>query len=243
MKSINLGNKTVEYEIIRTDRKTMGINIEDAKTVTVRSPKKLSVEKIEDVLKEKKVWILTKLAKMEEIKPAPKEKEFMTGEKLSYLGRRYMLEISNREGVDEVQVKLYQGTFVVEYPADLDNDETKRREAIREEFISWYREHAEAKIKERVDKYKEDLDVEPNNIVIKKQNKRWGSCSSKGNLNFNWKIIMAPMSVVDYLVVHELVHLLEDNHSREYWKTVESIIPDYREKREWLRVNGRRLTV
>ena len=98
----------------------------------------------------------------------------------------------------------------------------ERREIIREEVIQWYRSHADTKIKERVKKYQEQIGEMPNAIKVKKQKKRWGSCSSKRNLNFNWKLIMALMSVIDYLVVHELAHLKYPNHSKEFWQLVEA---------------------
>jgi len=240
MQQIKLGNKLINYEIIRTRRKTMGIIVEHERNLIVRSPKNTEDAKIEEVLKKKTNWILSKLKEMDKIKPAPKEKEFMTGEKLPYLGRRYRLEVNPAE-ISIVEVKLYQGKFIIDYPVEFTDKKEKRREEIRTALIEWYREHAKEKINERVDKYKVKLDVEPNNVVVKKQKKRWGSCSSKNNLNFNWKTIMAPMSIVDYLVVHELAHLIHDNHSRDFWATVAAIIPDIKEKKEWLKVNGKRL--
>ena len=241
MKEIKLANKKLNYEIIRSNKKTLGIIVDNKKNIIVRSQEKTKNENIKEILKKKTNWILNKLKEMDEIKPPPKEKEFMTGEKLPYLGRRYRLEVNPKEEIVKVKVKLYQGKFIINYPVELKEDEEKRRNKIREAVIEWYREHAKKKINERVKKYKVKLDVEPNNVVVKKQKKRWGSCSSKGNLNFNWKIIMAPMSIVDYLVVHELTHLIYNNHSREFWNTVESIIPKIKEKKEWLRVNGKRL--
>jgi len=241
MQQIKLGNQLIKYKIIRTNRKTMGIIIDNNKNLIVRSPEDTAETKIEEVLKKKTSWILSKLKEMDKIKPAPKEKEFMTGEKLTYLGRRYRLEVSPAE-ILKVEIKLYQGKFIINYPEKLKEDDEKRREEIRDTLIEWYREHAKEKINERVEKYKDKLDVQPNNVVVKKQKKRWGSCSSKGNLNFNWRIILAPMSIVDYLVVHELTHLLHDNHSGEFWATVGSIIPDVKAKREWLKVNGRLLS-
>jgi len=240
MQQIKLGNTLINYEIIRTRRKTMGIIVDHERNLIVRSPKNTAETKIEEVLKKKINWILSKLKEMDKIKPAPKEKEFMTGEKLPYLGRRYRLKVNQAE-ISKVEVKLYQGKFIIDYPVDIEDKKEQRREKIRAALIEWYREHAKEKINERVDKYKVKLDVEPNNVVVKKQKKRWGSCSSKDNLNFNWKIIMAPMSIVDYLVVHELTHLIHDNHSRDFWATVAAIIPDIKEKKEWLKENGRRL--
>jgi hypothetical protein len=241
MQQIKLGNQLINYEVIRTNRKTLGIIIDNDKKLIVRSPNNTTETKVEEVLKKKTSWILSKLKEMDKIKPAPKEKEFMSGEKLPYLGRRYRLEVSPAE-ISKSEVKLYQGKFIINYPRKLKENDEQRRKKIRDALIEWYREHAKEKINERVEKYKIKLDVEPNNVVVKKQKKRWGSCSSKGNLNFNWRIILAPMSIVDYLVVHELTHLLHDNHSGEFWATVGSIIPDVKAKREWLKVNGRLLS-
>ena len=110
-------------------------------------------------------------------------------------------------------------------------------------MISWYRRQAKVKINVLITNQKKQLNVEPNKIVIKKQRKCWGSCSRRRNLNFNWKIIMAPLAVIEYLVVHELVHLIHPNHSQDFWQTVAEIMPDYEKKKEWLRINGRRLTI
>jgi hypothetical protein len=179
---------------------------------------------------------------MDEIKPAPIEKEYMTGEKLTYLGRKYRLIVKKSEVQKKVNVKLYQGTFHIKYPSNI-KSEVERIDAIKKALILWYREHAEIKINQRVNKYKRILDVNPNQVVIKKQNKRWGSCSSNKNINFNWKIIMAPMSVVDYIIVHELTHLIYQDHSKEFWDTVKSVIKDVSEKKDWLRINGKQLTL
>ena len=241
MQQIEIGNQLIDYEVIRTDRKTLGISLDKDKKLTVRSPKKAEDEWIRKVLKNKTSWILDKLSEVDKIKPAPKPKEFLSGEKLPYLGRRYRLKVKPDDEIDNVEVKLYHGKFIINCPVSIYNNDAERIDKIRESLIDWYREHAKIKINERVEKYKVQLDVEPNNVVIKKQKKRWGSCSSKNNLNFNWKIIIAPMTIVDYLVVHELTHLKHNNHSKEFWKTIEAIIPDYEERLEWLKINGRQL--
>ena len=182
MQQIKLGNQLINYEVIRTNRKTMGIIIDNDKNLIIRSPEDTAESKIEEVLKKKTSWILSKLKEMDKIKPAPKEKEFMSGEKLPYLGRRYRLEVSPAE-TSKVEVRLYQGKFIINYPEKLKEDDKQRREEIRDALIEWYREHAKEKINERLEKYKDKLDVQPNNVVLKKQKKRWGSYSSKGNFN------------------------------------------------------------
>ena len=234
--SITIGDTVINYEIIRSNRKTMGIIVDPDEGVIVRSPQNVSEDKIKEVVKKKSSWLLQKLDKVDEIKPAPTPLEFMSGEKLPYLGRRYRLQVEEYDK-KKVEVKFYQGKFIVKEPADMED----RREAIRDKVIGWYRERANEKIKERVDKYKDKIGIEPNNVKVKKQKKRWGSCSGKDNLNINWKLIMAPMSIVDYIVVHELTHLEHSNHSQDFWQTAEAVIPDYEEKQEWLRVNGRKL--
>ncbi len=120
-------------------------------------------------MQDKSSWILKKLAEIDKIKPPPKPQEFLSGEKLPYLGRRYRIKTIGTESVKKVDVNLYQGSFIIQYPEKLEHDEQHRKKAIKDELISWYREHAKVKINERVEKYRKILEVNPNNVVIKKQ--------------------------------------------------------------------------
>ncbi|MBM7556838.1 M48 family metallopeptidase [Halanaerobacter jeridensis] len=242
MPAIEYGTTIIKYKVVRSDRKTVGLEVSIEGGVKIRAPEELSENEIEEVVEKKAEWILKKQDKLSDVKPAPIPKEFLSGEKLPYLGRRYRIKVKESDNVDQVKVKLYQGKFWIMVSKDV-SDSDSRRELIRDEVIQWYRSHADQKIRERVKKYQEQIGEAPNLIKVKKQKKRWGSCSSKRNLNFNWKLIMAPMSVVDYLVVHELAHLKYPNHSKEFWQLVEAVIPNYEEKQEWLRVNGRQLSI
>jgi len=243
MNKIKLKEQKYEFGIIRSSRKTIGIIVNADQELLVRSPKRTSIRQIKSLLTQKEDWIIKKLAKMSEIKAPPKSKDFISGETFLYLGKEFKLKLAAVADLNVLKVNLEQDKVAVYYPAELEDNKENRKTAIREKLISWYRSQAKMKIKELIKMHKIHLDVEPNNIVIKKQKKRWGSCSSKKNLNFNWKIIMAPLKVIEYLVVHELVHLIHSNHSKEFWQTVAEIIPDYEEKKEWLRINGRRLTI
>jgi len=138
-----------------------------------------------------------------------------------------------------VSVTLKDGKFKIKVPSNLKGD--NRREEIKRKFIEWYKKEARIKYNERVEFYRKKLGVSYNKISIRDQKTRWGSCSNKGNLNFNWRLIMAPPPILDYIVVHEMAHLVHANHGGDFWKLVENIIPDYREKREWLRLNGYKL--
>ena len=235
MNTVQIGSTIIKYRTVRTGRKTLGINIDPEKGVIVRSPKSLSDNKIEDTIRKKASWILEKLDRVKEIKPKPTPKEYLSGEKILYIGRRYRIQV---EPANRSSVKLYQGRFYLNYPKGKD-----RIKSIKPALEDWYRWHAKRKFIQRINKYKKTLGVEPNNVVIKSQKKRWGSCSSKNNLNLNYRLIMAPMSVIDYIIVHELTHLKYPDHSKDFWNLLETVIPDYEDKQEWLRVNGNRLVV
>jgi len=102
----------------------------------------------------------------------------------------------------------------------------------------WYRKEAEKIILQRVEKYRYKFKISPGNIKVKEQKRRWGTCTSKGNIYFNWRIIMAPLNVIDYVIVHEFSHLAYHNHSVKFWNYVGSIMPDYKERKKWLGENG-----
>ncbi|MFW6287556.1 MAG: M48 family metallopeptidase [bacterium] len=242
MYSITINNRTIKYDIIRTKRKkTIGIQIDPDNGVLIRSPKRVSDQEIEEIVKNKADWIFRKLEDLAQIKPAPAAKDFVNGDKVLYLGRKYELSIIEDNNLKYFSLRLVNDKIRVFINSDL--AEENRREIIRSFLISWYQEQAERVIKARVSKYQLQIGKKPNNIRVKNQKKRWGSCSSKGNLNFNWKIIMAPLEIIDYLVVHELVHLVHPNHSKKFRDKLASIIPEYKEREEWLRVNQRLLII
>ena len=104
-----------------------------------------------------------------------------------------------------------------------------------------YRKKAKLVFRERADYFASSMGLSFNRIAIREQRTRWGSCSSKKNLNFNWKLLLAPPQVLDYVVVHELCHLKQMNHSKAFWTEVEAVLPDYKERKRWLRENGAEL--
>ncbi|MDD2251326.1 MAG: M48 family metallopeptidase, partial [Candidatus Cloacimonetes bacterium] len=113
-----------------------------------------------------------------------------------------------------------------------------RKQVVKETLIKWYRQCFTEVVEERIEKYSLYLSVSPRKVVVKDQKTRWGSCSEKGNINLNWRLVMAPIEIIDYVVVHELCHLRIMNHSKDFWNLIESILPNYRESRGWLKVNG-----
>jgi predicted metal-dependent hydrolase len=228
---IKVNEKEINYRLERKKRKTISIKITDDAEVVVSVPLSLSSEKIADIVRDKAEWILSKLELMEVSK-----KDYI--EDLKFLGENYKL-IANNTQNKSIKVVFNRSEFQVYVPSELENKD----KYIKEALTKWYKIQASSIYKERTEHYSKLLNVHPNRITIKEQKTRWGSCSSKGNLNFNWRVTMAPIEIVDYLVVHELCHLIHMNHSKDFWNLVESVLPGYKKCRDWLKVNGSSLKI
>jgi predicted metal-dependent hydrolase len=221
-------------EVIRTSRiKTADVRVEEG-TVSVVVPMELAQDRICKILTDKNQWIKHKMILHREAMPVS-AKEYVSGESFSYLGRNYRLKV-NRWHFKPV--KLVQGRLVVTVPQGTDQPYM-----VRNALVRWYKSHAESKLQEKVARYAEVVGVEPLGMGIKTFKSRWGSCSVKGKIDFNWKIIMAPNRIVDYVVVHELCHLKHHDHSPQFWKLVERVVPDYLECKNWLKANGAGLVI
>jgi len=212
--------------IIKTKRKTIALQITDDATLVVRAPFFVSEKTIKDVVTKHKDWIERKKKDILSRDPKFAEKEFVNGEGFLYLGEYYKLNIVNKQNAP---LLFNNNTFSIL---------RDHLPVARDLFISWYKERAYEKISERVEWYAKKRGFVYNKINITDANQRWGSCSPKGNLNFSWRLIMAPLSVVDYVVVHELVHLEERNHTKFFWTKVKMLIPEYEKYKQWLKENG-----
>jgi len=225
-------------EVIRTSRrtKTASIKIVDQR-IQVIVPKDFSQDKVDSLLKKKAVWIREKLRIHSQIIPL-KPKEYVSGESFAYLGKNYRLKLT--ESGSET-LKFIGNRFVLGIGENHLDD--KKDAFVKAQLECWFKKHAEKRLKEKTKRYAKILGVKPNSISVKSYKSRWGSCSTNGDISFNWKIIIAPHHIVDYVVVHELNHMIEHNHSPKFWRGVERVIPDYRECKEWLKENGEGLGV
>lgn len=221
----------IKYELKRTKRKTIGIQITIEGAVIVTAPYNVSERMIRHVIKEKEAWIRKK---QEDIQKARKQlagsMEFLK-DKLLYLGTTYPVDIVLGAEFYKMTAGLYGEKI---YIMACVFDEIKMKHTLEE----WYRIEAKKIIEDRVALYQEQIGVIPNSIRIKAQKTRWGSASTKGNLNFNWRLIMAPVEVIDYVVIHELCHLKEMNHSKAFWSLVETCDSNYKKHRNWLKEHG-----
>jgi hypothetical protein len=221
-------------EVIRTNRrKSADIRVEEG-AVSIVVPANTLPEKIDQLLIKKRQWIKEKMILQQELNP-PSSKQYLSGEAFSYLGRNYRLKV---ERGNFAPVKLIHGRLVVTVPKG-----SEQPQMIRNALIRWYKRQAEHKLQEKVKRYAAIVGVEPTGVAIKSFKSRWGSCSAKGKIDFNWKIILAPNRMVDYVVVHELCHLKHHDHSPQFWNEVQRHIPDYSECRDWLRKHSSGLIV
>lgn len=216
--------------VIRSQRKrTAEIKVDDSHVIVI-VPQTLSDLRIQSLVNQRRRWINKKLALQSQVVPY-KPKEFISGEAFSYLGRNYRLKLTRKHSDN---VKLKNGYFMV-------GRSPKKEDHIRLALEAWYKSHATQRLTEKTQRYAELLGVTPRTVTIKDFKTKWGSCSVRDEIAFNWRIIMAPHSVIDYVVAHELCHLIEHNHSAKFWNALEKITPDYRNKKTWLRMNGQHL--
>ena len=221
-----------DYELIRTSRRTMAIHIDPQKGVIVRAPKRTKESEIRRLLEKKIQWINKHLALTRQKASEIPRHNFMAGDIFLFRGEEYSLvfETAKKNSVD----------IAGHYTIVSLKPETSQ-EKVPDILKKWYIARAREIFNERVTVYSPDIGAKPVRIAVRGQSKRWGSCSAKGNINLNWKLVMAPPSILDYVVAHELCHLKHPNHQSEFWKLLGTIMPDYASRRYWLKQNGHKL--
>lgn len=235
MRSINISHtshpldKIKVKQIIRTPRKTLAIEVHADGRVIVRAPLRTSRREIDLVVAAKEDWIRRKQADLaRQALRVPKTKTFSEGESFPYLGDAYLLKLVEKQA----QALELDGTF------NLRRSDLPRAGQV---FEAWYKAQARRIFEARVAEISRLNGFHPNRLRLSSARTRWGSCSAKGSISLTWRLVMAPPSIIDYVIVHELVHLIEHNHSSRFWARVEAIVPDYRLRRKWLRANASKL--
>lgn len=213
------------YKVVYSRRKTLTITVERDRSVVVTAPEGTTPEKIRQVVESRKLWLYEKTRDVQKYDPLPHPpgKELVTGESLPYLGRLYRIELV--EGDGEI---CFDQKFIVPRAC------AGKSPAFRDWFIS----QAKATILPRVVSHAKNLGVAFKEAKIGDGKYRWGSCTPQDNVIFNWRLIKAPMFVIDYVVVHELAHLIEQNHTPRFWNIVRSQTPGMEKAKAWLQKNG-----
>jgi predicted metal-dependent hydrolase len=188
-----------------------------------------SLSCIEKLVAEKGAWIERKMQEFEK-RPKAAKKTFEVGEEFIYLGKEYSLALTNglKIEITEDLELLFPRVFLWR---------------ARTRMLDWYKKQAQKEIAERTRIISEKLNLKYSTLKISNAKTNWGSCGPKNSLNFNWRLIMAPESVVAYVIIHELMHILEKNHSRHFWNKVATVMPEYKQARKWLKENSKILTL
>jgi hypothetical protein len=227
--------RDIAYQLLPgANRQTIDIVIERDGLISVRAPLRMTPEQVDETVLSKRMWIYRSLAEWRDLNATRVAREWVNGESFLYLGNRYRLQLVNEQ--DE-PLKLKDGRFQLLRSII----ESGGKEAAHQAFENFYRDKGLSRLTRRVRHFAGKVGVPPGMVFIKDIGYRWASCLKSGDLHFHWKCLMAPPTIIDYIVVHELCHLHHRDHSAAFWNEVDKVLPDYRDRKEWLRIRGAEL--
>lgn len=219
----------LDYDIVYSDRRTIRITVERDRRVVVRAPHRASPDAVRALVERKRFWIWDKLRSPRKYPEPPPRKEFVAGETFFWLGQTFPLELvaGRSEGLHFTGRRFELALSAQPRAHDL--------------FVAWYVAAAKAHLLGRIGSLAQSMGISFQRIAVRRMRYRWASCSPQGTISFNWRIVQAPLIVVDYLVVHELAHVREPHHSAEFWNVVAVHAPAAGQAREWLTQHGSHL--
>lgn len=230
LRAVQFGGTRIEYELRESARrKTVNIAVEANARVVVTAPAGVDPARVDLVVRRKAPWIVEHQRVKREVEPPLAAREFVSGESYAYLGRSYRLRVV--EGAALTGVRLTGGRLV----ASVAERGDAARSAVRAALVAWYRAHAAERFEERVGLWAERVGYGRPRMRVSEARKRWGSLGGDGLLRLNWRLVQCPMVVVDYVVVHELVHLRYAGHRRDFWRRVRRVLLDAEARRAQLR--------
>ncbi|MDN3436490.1 SprT family zinc-dependent metalloprotease [Planococcus sp. APC 3900] len=238
--SFAFGNKEITYSVVESrKRKHLNIAVADGEVI-LTIPFATKPEVYEPLLRTKAPWILKQLTDYEELELNNGELQFRSGEKLPYLGRYYRLKVTKNSALS-ASLHFSKGRFEATVPEELSVDE--QRAQLYPLYKQWIQEKGQSFAEKRIQRFIQRLGRAPSGVAVRSMEKRWGSCTPQQKILLNWRIFLAPVTMVDYVLAHEVAHLKEMNHTYVYWETLRMLIPDYEERKEWLRINGNQLYI
>jgi predicted metal-dependent hydrolase len=226
--------ETIGYDVIFKNRKTIGIYIDLYGHVEVHAPKGTSDASVLQILEGQWDLILQRAKEMKD--SAGREKEYGPGGQFLYLGRLYHILISQDADIEKDNA-VFEADKLHVYVKE------QNEESIKQALKRFYYQQCKALVEKRVKFFQSEFKIKPRSIRITDSKTNWGKCDSMRNLTFNWKLSMAPMEVIDYVVVHEMCHMVHMNHDRSFWRLVGKIMPEYERCERWLAVSGWRMEV
>jgi predicted metal-dependent hydrolase len=234
---VRFGTTTIDYAISRSgNRTTVAVTVHPDGAVSVVAPTETCRPKIAEAIAKKAAWVL----RQQEYFCRQHNgyiKQFVSGESFFYLGRQYKLKVKQIETPDQTsQVQLVRGQLLVTILHT--SDPTVRAAAVRNGLIRWYRSKAREHLPQTAALFSHRLGLPYTTVQIREMKQRWGSAGAKGRVSFNWRIIMAPKRLIEYVIAHELCHLKHPNHSRDFWRLLERAMPDHERRRLGLAIVG-----
>lgn len=226
---VDYGSTIVTYVATRAERKRMSIEVHPNLHVVVSAPRRATADAIREAVRRKASWILQQRRFFADLLPRTPTRRFVSGETHLYLGRQYRLRIREAEGLE--RVKLDSGCLYI-YTDARDSVDIKQKL-----LAEWYRGHAHRVLPERVRAclaHPVLRRIHPSRLEIRRLRKRWGSCSPRGRLTLNVDLIRAPRACIDYVITHELCHLIVPNHSPKFTRLFDRVMPDWRERKQQL---------
>jgi hypothetical protein len=213
----------------RKRKRTISLQISDKSELVIAAPYFTPISEINRFVREKQNWIHKTIQKRKEDSINNKAKEYINGEMFYYLGESFPLEVffeqNERKGLVFWGNRFYLNTVYATENGIF-------------YFVSWYKKKAKQHLRQRVDFFSQEFNLRAKKVKITSAEKRWGSCSADDNLSFGFRLIMAPPAIIDYVIVHELMHIKEKNHSAAFWKLIEAVMPEYKIHRLWLKENN-----
>ena len=232
---VEFGNLDLEVQIERTNRKrTISLQVKDNKLI-VKAPRTASRQSLDDLIQRKQSWIKKRaILNVEERKL--RNRKFIDNEKFYFKGNEYRLSLifGGKE-----EVKISEGFLIV----TCKDDRAMGSKYVKKFIEDWYVRESTKILNTRTYEFAKKMKVEPSAITVKNYASKWGSCTASNKISYNWRIIMAPDCIVDYLIIHELCHIIEHNHSKNFWYQVGKYCEDFKKKRKWLRENGHKLVL
>jgi predicted metal-dependent hydrolase len=218
----------IEYEVSHSSEATQPRIDVDIHGTTVVIPDEERLDP-EELLQDNAAWLIEKKQKFDRYRDQIPDRDYEEGESFPYLGEEYEVVIERRSS-SQIENETFR---LAEHHVE--------QTSVKRALASLYRRKARERFEKRADQYAAEMDVQYEQIEIRRQRTRWGSCSSSGTLGLNWRLMLAPPEIVDYVIVHELAHLLEANHSDSFWSLVAEYDPEYEAHAQWLEANSTQL--
>ena len=232
---VGIDDLRLEMQIERTNRKrTISLQVKDNKLI-IKAPETVSKKNLDEVIQRKQKWIKQRVILNFEEQNL-RNRKFIDNEKFYFRGTEYYLSLifGSKE-----EVKIVDGLLLVARK----DDSLLGSKNVKSLIEDWYVRESAKILNKRTSEFAKKMKVQPTGITIKNYASKWGSCTAKNIISYNWRIIMAPDCIIDYLIVHELCHIIEHNHSKNFWRHVRTHCEDFQKKRKWLRENGHLLVL